>query len=82
MPFQVTLLTRSVVTNFTFQWLISFNEPMQHVYFTLFRTRVVKYLTFEWLIYFMNRWNMLFQITLLRKSGVTNFTFEWPADFL
>ena len=82
MPFQVTLLTRSVVTNFKFRWFIFFYEPMQHIYFTHFRTIVVMYLTFEWLISFMNQCDMSFQITLLRKTGVTNFIFEWPTNFL
>ena len=70
MLIQVTLLSKAVLTNFTFEyWLISFmNNCNILIQVTLSRKSVVTNFIAEWLFSFMNRCNMLFQVSVLRTN--------------
>ena len=60
-------------------WTASFlHEQMQHEFsWYSLKASVVTNVTFEWLFSFMNWWNMIFNVTLLRTSVMShlNFTF-------
>ena len=78
MIFRDSLSRKSVVTNFTFEWLISSMNCWKMIFHgSLSRTSVVTNFTLEWLFAFMNWWNMPVQATLFRTSVATNVTSEW-----
>ena len=82
MLFQGTLFRKSVVTNFTFEWLNSFmNWCNMLIQVTLLDKGVVTKFAFEWLLSFMD-YLMLIQVTLSREFILTYTTLEWLDFFM
>ena len=83
MSIQGSLTGKSIVTDFTFERLISSMNCWNMIFQdSLSRKSVVTNFTFEWLISSMNCWNMVFQDSIPRDFVVTKFTFEWLYAFM